>query len=450
LGMRPVHKKPIKKRKVDELRSGENPRLGDKAQNRRLTSGISNQTEEQVDDSKPKATKKKRKKRKSHKLIEHNYPVPPRVIQICKVPKTHVNHSYKDMSCVPPEDDYESPTDLNSMSFAEKLHHMLSDPECSDIIAWLPHGRAFRILVPKFLEEKVLQKNFGHKRYSTFLTQLQHHGLKQFTQGNDMNAFYHESMLRGMPHLCKYMPEYREGRKLIPSPSNEPDLATISLLWPITAERYSHLISNSSNSDNSQSRSPTASLNEKASSGAGSSGEGSDDGERKVPAEANTITTQYIESIASSMSQAQQLKKPAPVRPAASPVLNQVIQALRQPTPQLQQPQPPPPQPRMAPINAALLASIASQLQQPQATSSVDQLASILQQAQGPPQQQPQLNELSLFLNQLQQPQLQQAQPLQNAATLPGQYAAPTSNTTQQQQAISILAQLLNLTNNNT
>jgi len=41
--------------------------------------------------SKPKVVKKKRKKRKIHGNVEHNYPVPPRVIQVCKVPKTHVN-----------------------------------------------------------------------------------------------------------------------------------------------------------------------------------------------------------------------------------------------------------------------------------------------------------------------------------------------------------------------
>ena len=40
-------------------------------------------------------------------------------------------------------------------------------------------------------------------------------------------------MLRGLPHLCKYMPEFKEGRKLLPDPRNEPDFDTISSLWPV-------------------------------------------------------------------------------------------------------------------------------------------------------------------------------------------------------------------------
>lgn len=96
------------------------------------------------------------------------------------------------MSCVPPEEGYVASTDTDLMSFSEKVHYLLSHEEFHDCIAWLDHGRAFRILVPKFLEErKVLQTFFGHNRYSYFLTQLQHYGMKQFTQGKDVNAFYH-------------------------------------------------------------------------------------------------------------------------------------------------------------------------------------------------------------------------------------------------------------------
>jgi hypothetical protein len=35
-------------------------------------------------------------------------------------------------------------------------------------------------------------------------------------------------MLRGMPHLIKYMPESRDARRLIPDPENEPDFYAIS------------------------------------------------------------------------------------------------------------------------------------------------------------------------------------------------------------------------------
>ena len=123
------------------------------------------------------------------------------------------------------------------MTFGRKLHHMLMSPECRGIISWMPHGRAFRILVPKKMEQdSILSKYFGHSRYSTFLSQLKNNGLKMITRGKDRMCFYHECLLRGLPHLTRYMPAYKEGRRLIPDPANEPDFYTISALCPVPLE----------------------------------------------------------------------------------------------------------------------------------------------------------------------------------------------------------------------
>ena len=149
------------------------------------------------------------------KKIEHKYPVEPRVIQVVKKPKTYMDHSYRDFSQVPPEVGYVHPTSIDQMTFAQKVHHMLSDDTVSNWIHWLPHGRAFKIAVPKRLEQsKTLQRYFGHNRYSSFLRQLNNHGLKHITKGADRNCYYHECMLRDMPHLCKYMPPGRDARRL--------------------------------------------------------------------------------------------------------------------------------------------------------------------------------------------------------------------------------------------
>lgn len=97
------------------------------------------------------------------------------------------------MSNVPPGDDYVVTADLRQMTFAEKLHQILSREDLSDCISWIPHGRAFRIVMPKRLEERsILQVYFGHNRYSTFLGQLKNYGLKQITQGKDKHCFYNE------------------------------------------------------------------------------------------------------------------------------------------------------------------------------------------------------------------------------------------------------------------
>lgn len=103
------------------------------------------------------------------------------------------NSSYRDMSSVPIEAGYIVERDVAKMTFAQKLHHMLSRDDLSDCINWNQHGRAFRIIVPRRLEERsLLSLYFGHNRYSTFLTQLQNYGFKQITRGKDRGSFYNE------------------------------------------------------------------------------------------------------------------------------------------------------------------------------------------------------------------------------------------------------------------
>jgi hypothetical protein len=40
-------------------------------------------------------------------------------------------------------------------------------------------------------------------------------------------------MLQGLPHLCKYMPEAKDARRLIPDPDNEPDFDAIGRAYPL-------------------------------------------------------------------------------------------------------------------------------------------------------------------------------------------------------------------------
>lgn len=78
------HEAPMKKRKVARSARSSHPEHNDDLQK---PAG-----DRELEDSKTKA-KKKRKKRKTHGTVEQkqNYPVPPRVIQLCKVRRTHVN-----------------------------------------------------------------------------------------------------------------------------------------------------------------------------------------------------------------------------------------------------------------------------------------------------------------------------------------------------------------------
>jgi hypothetical protein len=138
------------------------------------------------------SVEKKSKRGRKRKEI-HTFPVEPRVIQVVKKPRTYINHSYRDFASVPAEMNYEAPEKISDMNFSQRMHHILSQEEYKKWIGWHPHGRAFQILVPKKLEQgQILQKYFGHGRYSSFLRQLSKHGFKHISNGPDRNSYYHE------------------------------------------------------------------------------------------------------------------------------------------------------------------------------------------------------------------------------------------------------------------
>lgn len=61
--------------------------------------------------------------------------------------------------------------DMN-LPFPVKLHYILSNPKYKDCVAWLPHGRAWRILKPKTFEKKVIPKFFRSAKYASFMRQV--------------------------------------------------------------------------------------------------------------------------------------------------------------------------------------------------------------------------------------------------------------------------------------
>lgn len=57
-------------------------------------------------------------------------------------------------------------------AFPSKLHEILSSPEFQDLITWLPHGRAWRVLKPKVFEEKIIPRFFRSSKYASFMRQV--------------------------------------------------------------------------------------------------------------------------------------------------------------------------------------------------------------------------------------------------------------------------------------
>lgn len=125
------------------------------------------------------------------RVREPVFPVEPTVVQTIRKIKGTMNHSYRDFSKVPPESDYKTPTEIDQMTFAQKVHHMLSNETYSNSISWMPHGRSFKIHKPAVFEKEVCPLYFGHQRYSSFLRDLNNYGFKHVSRGIDRNCKYH-------------------------------------------------------------------------------------------------------------------------------------------------------------------------------------------------------------------------------------------------------------------
>jgi len=112
--------------------------------------------------------------------------------------------------------------------FPRRLFSILSDNSISEIITWLPHGRAFVILKTDELAESVLPKYFpescanansvdGSKsqtcKYPSFTRKLNRWGFRQVTRGPDSGAFHHKFFIRDEPDLCLKMVCQRSKRR---------------------------------------------------------------------------------------------------------------------------------------------------------------------------------------------------------------------------------------------
>ena len=121
------------------------------------------------------------------------FPVAPTVIQTIPRIKGTMNHSYRDFSQVPPPVGYRPPGDIADMTFAQKVHAMLSleHHDYGHVVSWMPHGRAFKVHKPQTFEKELCPLYFGHARYSSFLRALNNYGFKHLSRGVDRNCKCH-------------------------------------------------------------------------------------------------------------------------------------------------------------------------------------------------------------------------------------------------------------------
>jgi len=90
-------------------------------------------------------------------------------------------------------------------SFPEKLFQLLDDTykeNKSDIVSFLPHGRAFVIYKQHKFIKDIAPKYFRFSKLTSFQRQLNMYGFRRVTLGSDAGAYYHTHFLRENPSFC--------------------------------------------------------------------------------------------------------------------------------------------------------------------------------------------------------------------------------------------------------
>jgi hypothetical protein len=120
------------------------------------------------------------------------------------------------------------------VSFPLKLQRILDKLEAegnTDVISWLPHGRAFIVHDSHRFVSELMPHWFNQSKYSSFQRQLHMYNFQRITApGRDKGAYHHPSFLRGRPQLAQTMRRTRVNGKGTRRPGNpevEPDFYSL-------------------------------------------------------------------------------------------------------------------------------------------------------------------------------------------------------------------------------
>ncbi|KAL9186011.1 hypothetical protein ACHAXT_005249 [Thalassiosira profunda] len=147
----------------------------------------------------------------------------------------YVDHTYRDYSRYVEDGGELVKHKKHNNNFPAKLHRMLSDPGNAEIIAWLPHGRAWKVVDRDRLITEVIPQHLVGKKYESFTRQLNGWGFKRLHQsGPDFGAYYHECFLRNLPKLtCLIRRLPSNIGKSTPYAEGEPNFYRISEQFPV-------------------------------------------------------------------------------------------------------------------------------------------------------------------------------------------------------------------------
>mmetsp|Transcript_1758 Transcript_1758/g.3320 ORF Transcript_1758/g.3320 Transcript_1758/m.3320 type:complete len:137 (-) Transcript_1758:910-1320(-) len=94
----------------------------------------------------------------------------------------YVDHTYRDFSNYTEDGGELIKHKKSGNNFPARLHKILSDPSHSDVITWMPHGRAWRVIDRERLVKDVLPGYYVCKKYESFTRQLNGWGFKRLHQ----------------------------------------------------------------------------------------------------------------------------------------------------------------------------------------------------------------------------------------------------------------------------
>ena len=147
------------------------------------------------------------------------------------------DHTYHDFSTYIKNGGRVEKHKKSDRNFPARLHAILADDQFSHIIAWMPHGRAWKVLNKKLLMEEVVPEYFGQSKYASFTRQLSGWGFKRLHQtGRDFGCYYHECFLQGHPKLTVLMRRISPGKgKSTRNVHAEPDFYLIAQQYPLSS-----------------------------------------------------------------------------------------------------------------------------------------------------------------------------------------------------------------------
>lgn len=82
---------------------------------------------------------------------------------------------------------------------------ILDKEDLSEIVAWLPHGKAFILVNKRRFAKEVLGDYFKRSKFSSFTRKLNRWGFQRVTRGPDTGAYFHPLFQRNNLRLCLQM-----------------------------------------------------------------------------------------------------------------------------------------------------------------------------------------------------------------------------------------------------